>query len=123
MRSGSASALCLQKSPPPGILGVNFSGEARIVDSVFTSDNPLHALAGIMPSQVPRITSPWPQSYDPAHHWLLSATLAALPLAVLLVAMAALPGKGPLAPPARPAPPPALPPCVFHSPPPPAVLA
>src|SRR5260370_12184355 len=91
MRSVSASALCLQKSPPPCILGVNFSGEARIVDSVFTSGNPLHALAGIMPSQVPRITSPWPQSYDPAHHWLLSATLAALPLAVLLVAMA---GRG-----------------------------
>src|SRR5258708_2082288 len=97
MRSGSASALCLQKSPPPGILCVNFSGEARIVDSVFTSGNPLHALAGIMPSQVPQITSPWPQSYDPAHHWLLSATLAALPLVVLMVAMAGLRIKGHLA--------------------------
>ena len=97
MHSGSASALCLQKSPPPGILGVNFSGEARIVDSVFTSGNPLHALAGIMPSQAPQITSPWPQSYDPAHHWLLSAMVAALPLVVLLVAMAGLRIKGHLA--------------------------
>src|SRR6266702_1256917 len=97
MHSGSASALCLQKSPPPVILGVNFSGEARIVDSVFTSGNPLHALAGIMPSQAPQITSPWPQSYDPAHHWLLSAMVAALPLVVLLVAMAGLRIKGHLA--------------------------
>jgi lactate permease len=46
---------------------------------------------------VHRLTSPWPQSYDPAHHWLLSAALAALPLLVLLVAMAGLRIKGHLA--------------------------
>jgi lactate permease len=47
--------------------------------------------------QSPRLTTPWKQSYDPAHSWLLSAALAALPLLVLLVAMAGLRVKGHLA--------------------------
>jgi lactate permease len=45
----------------------------------------------------PRHASPWPQSYDPAHHWIISAAWAALPLLVLLVAMAGLRIKGHLA--------------------------
>ena len=44
-----------------------------------------------------RHAPPWPQSYDPAHHWLLSTVWAALPLLVLLVAMAGLRVKGHLA--------------------------
>jgi lactate permease len=44
-----------------------------------------------------RLASPWPQSYDPAHHWLLSTLWAALPLLVLLIAMAGLRIKGHLA--------------------------
>jgi lactate permease len=44
-----------------------------------------------------RHASPWPQNYDPAHHWLLSTAWAALPLLVLLVAMAGLRIKGHLA--------------------------
>jgi lactate permease len=47
--------------------------------------------------QTPRLSAPWPQSYDPAHSWLLSAALAALPLLVLLVAMAGLRIKGHIA--------------------------
>ena len=43
------------------------------------------------------MVQPWAQSYDPAHHWLLSAAWAALPLAVLLVLMAGLRLKGHLA--------------------------
>ncbi len=43
------------------------------------------------------LSAPWYQSYDPAHHWLLSAAWAALPLIVLLVAMALLHIKGHLA--------------------------
>jgi len=39
----------------------------------------------------------WSQSYDPAHHWVLSSFCAALPLLVLLVAMAGLRIKGHLA--------------------------
>src|SRR5438309_1641035 len=39
----------------------------------------------------------WLQSYDPAHHWLLSAMWAALPLMVLLFAMAGFRIKGHLA--------------------------
>ena len=39
----------------------------------------------------------WPQRYDPAHYWLLSAAWAALPLAVLLVSMGGLRIKGHLA--------------------------
>jgi lactate permease len=39
----------------------------------------------------------WPQSYDPAHHWLLSAAWASLPLVVLLISMAGLRIKGHLA--------------------------
>jgi lactate permease len=39
----------------------------------------------------------WSQSYDPAHHWLLSAAWAALPLVVLLISMAGLRIKGHLA--------------------------
>lgn len=31
--------------------------------------------------------SPWPQIYDPAHHWWLSTAYAALPLVVLLLAL------------------------------------
>ncbi len=41
--------------------------------------------------------SQWLQSYDPAHHWLLSALWAALPLAVLLVTMGVFRVKGHLA--------------------------
>jgi lactate permease len=48
-------------------------------------------------SRTPQLTAPWPQSYDPAHFWLLSAALAALPLMVLLVAMAGLRIKGHIA--------------------------
>ncbi len=44
----------------------------------------------------PQLTS-WRQSYDPAHAWLLSAALAALPLLVLLIAMAGLRIKGHIA--------------------------
>jgi lactate permease len=43
------------------------------------------------------IAQAWAQSYDPAHHWLLSAAWAALPLVVLLVLMGALRLKGHLA--------------------------
>lgn len=39
----------------------------------------------------------WAQSYDPAHHWLLSAAWAALPLCVLLVTMGVFRIKGHLA--------------------------
>ena len=34
--------------------------------------------------------SPWAQSYDPTHHWWLSALWAALPLLVLLIALVGL---------------------------------
>jgi lactate permease len=44
-----------------------------------------------------RHAPPWPQSYDPARHWLLSTAWAGLPLLVLLVAMAGLRVKGHLA--------------------------
>jgi len=47
--------------------------------------------------RAPQLTTPWPQSYDPAHAWLLSAALAALPLLVLLIAMAGLRIKGHIA--------------------------
>ncbi|HMF54001.1 MAG TPA: L-lactate permease, partial [Edaphobacter sp.] len=36
----------------------------------------------------------WAQSYDPAHHWLLSAAWSALPLCVLLVTMGVFRVKG-----------------------------
>ncbi|HMG02475.1 MAG TPA: L-lactate permease [Edaphobacter sp.] len=39
----------------------------------------------------------WAQSYDPAHHWLLSAAWSALPLCVLLVTMGVFRVKGHLA--------------------------
>jgi lactate permease len=45
----------------------------------------------------PPLTAPWRQSYDPAHNWLLSAALSAVPLLVLLVAMAVLRIKGHIA--------------------------
>ena len=51
-------------------------------------------IAAVTFKQSPHLTAPWPQSYDPAHFWLLSAALAALPLLVLLVAMAGLHIKG-----------------------------
>src|SRR5260370_19228467 len=88
------SPFCLQRSPPPGILDVSFSDEAHIVDSIFTLGNHLESLAGMWLWRASRVVSPWPQSYDPSHHWLLSALWAALPLAVLLVAMAGLRIKG-----------------------------
>jgi lactate permease len=47
--------------------------------------------------RAPQLTAPWQQSYDPAHAWLLSAALAALPLLVLLIAMAGLRIKGHIA--------------------------
>lgn len=42
-------------------------------------------------------TPRWAQCYDPAHHWLLSAAWAALPLCVLLVTMGVFRVKGHLA--------------------------
>jgi lactate permease len=57
----------------------------------------LLAIIAVIFRQAPRLTAPWPQSYDPAHAWLLSAALAALPLVVLLIAMAGLRIKGHLA--------------------------
>ena len=54
-------------------------------------------IAAIVFKQSPHLAAPWPQSYDPAHFWLLSAALAALPLIVLLVAMAGLRIKGHIA--------------------------
>jgi lactate permease len=47
--------------------------------------------------RTPRLISTWPQSYDPAHSWLLSAVWAAVPLLVLLVAMAGFKIKGHIA--------------------------
>jgi lactate permease len=47
--------------------------------------------------RTPPLASTWPQSYDPAHSWLLSAVWAAVPLLVLLVAMAGLKIKGHIA--------------------------
>jgi lactate permease len=47
--------------------------------------------------QSPALAGTWPQSYDPAHSWLLSAVCAAIPLLVLLVAMAGLRIKGHIA--------------------------
>lgn len=43
------------------------------------------------------MAQPWAQSYDPAHHWFLSAAWAALPLLVLLALMGGLRLKGHLA--------------------------
>jgi lactate permease len=57
----------------------------------------LLAIAAVVFQRTPQLTAPWPQSYDPAHSWLLSAALAALPLLVLLVAMAGLRIKGHIA--------------------------
>ena len=57
----------------------------------------LLAIVSVIFQRTPQPTAPWPQSYDPAHSWLLSAALAALPLLVLLVAMAGLRIKGHIA--------------------------
>lgn len=50
-------------------------------------------LVGVELKNFPAINV-WMQSYDPAHHWLISTFWAALPLAVLLVAMIGLRLKG-----------------------------
>lgn len=57
----------------------------------------LLAIVAVVFKRSPQLSAPWPQSYDPAHSWLLSAALAALPLLVLLVAMAGLRIKGHIA--------------------------
>ena len=46
------------------------------------------------PTAALALAQPWAQSYDPAHHWLLSAVWAALPLLVLLIFMGGLRLKG-----------------------------
>lgn len=51
----------------------------------------------VSPTSNLALALPWAQSYDPAHHWLLSAAWAALPLLVLLVLMGGLRLKGHLA--------------------------
>jgi lactate permease len=57
----------------------------------------LLVITALVIKQAPHLSAPWPQSYDPAHAWLLSAALAALPLLVLLIAMAGLRIKGHIA--------------------------
>src|SRR6202000_2149042 len=57
----------------------------------------LFVIVAVIFKQSPRLTGHWPQSYDPVHAWLLSAALAALPLLVLLIAMAGLRIKGHIA--------------------------
>jgi lactate permease len=54
-------------------------------------------IAAIVFKKAPHLAAPWPQRYDPAHFWLISAALAAAPLLVLLVAMAGLRIKGHIA--------------------------
>ena len=49
------------------------------------------------PTAALALAQPWAQSYDPAHHWLLSAVWAALPLLVLLIFMGGLRLKGHIA--------------------------
>lgn len=57
----------------------------------------LLGIVAVVFQQSPKLSGHWPQSYDPVHAWLLSAALAALPLLVLLVAMAGLRIKGHIA--------------------------
>jgi lactate permease len=76
---------------PPHRTGQKHSLPSAIVAAA------LLALLIVVFKQSAKLTAPWPQSYDPAHAWLLSAALAALPLLVLLVAMAGLRIKGHIA--------------------------
>jgi len=57
----------------------------------------LIAAAAVVFQRTPPLTAPWQQSYAPTRSWLLSAAWAALPLLVLLVAMAGLKIKGHIA--------------------------
>ena len=47
-------------------------------------------VAAVMILRLPSLAHPWPQNYDPTGHWWLSALLAALPVVVLLGALALL---------------------------------
>jgi lactate permease len=67
----------------------------KIPISIFSLASGLKGLFGSLTLLSPGGT--WPQSYDPAGHWLLSAACAALPLVVLLIAMGGLRVKGHLA--------------------------
>ena len=57
----------------------------------------LFGIVAVAFKQSPKLPGHWPQSYDPVHAWLFSAALAALPLLVLLIAMAGLRIKGHIA--------------------------
>ena len=73
-----------------------FRCEDPIIVAPFSLPSASHCfLPGTVLLQSPQAT--WKQSYDPAHHWLLSAAWAALPLLVLLAAMAVFRIKGHLA--------------------------
>jgi lactate permease len=47
-------------------------------------------IAAVLILRIPALAHPWPQGYDPTGHWWLSALLAALPVVVLLGALALL---------------------------------
>jgi lactate permease len=47
-------------------------------------------IAAVLILRIPPLAHPWPQNYDPAGRWWLSALLAALPVAVLLGSLALL---------------------------------
>jgi lactate permease len=76
---------------PPGQSGWKHSLRPILITAF------LLAIVALIIQQTPHLTSPWPQSYDPVHAWLLSAALAALPLLVLLISMAGLRIKGHIA--------------------------
>ena len=57
----------------------------------------LFGIVAVAFQRSPKLTGHWLQSYDPVHSWFLSAALAALPLFVLLIAMAGLRIKGHIA--------------------------
>src|SRR5215469_1926753 len=82
----------LQRASLSPILGITpFHARTHIPVISLCHDLGSNALyVGAMHFLVPS----WPQSYDPAHHWLVSAAWAALPLFVLLVAMGGLRIKG-----------------------------
>ncbi|MFZ1918628.1 MAG: L-lactate permease, partial [Terriglobales bacterium] len=48
----------------------------------------ISVVAAVAILRIPALTSPWSQNYDPTGHWWLSTLVAALPVVVLLGALA-----------------------------------
>jgi lactate permease len=74
--------------PAEGLLPAKSSAQSSVNPIAWILVVLIAVVAAVVILRIPALTSPWPQNYDPTGHWWLSTLVAALPVVVLLGALA-----------------------------------